>query len=271
MPCPPLSPVENVTDGLFFVAFLASTKSETAHVSCVYRCIFFLAVVYFARVIAAMAPRAGYCVAHIAFPDGRTSARKFALSLSPEIAPSRRHSSLLRWRQRIARWRAGLQRRPWLLPAASFAAGWIGFALVQRGFELAPGGVIAGRGRLYRDSRADGRGPVRRFRVASWRPDGADRCFDPGRRQNRLAHVFAQKSFSPGSPGPLGGQRAHAAGAIAAAHALRCGIIGRGIKNGARMRAVERWRTAQLSRAAMFFTEFKRLMSMVLLSMPSLR
>jgi hypothetical protein len=37
----------------------------------------------------------------------------------------------------IHRLRATLQRFPWLLPAASFAAGWIGFLLVQRGETLA--------------------------------------------------------------------------------------------------------------------------------------
>ncbi len=42
-----------------------------------------------------------------------------------------------RWRRALAAAQRLLQRLPWLLPLASFAAGWIGFALVQRGDELA--------------------------------------------------------------------------------------------------------------------------------------
>lgn len=41
------------------------------------------------------------------------------------------------WRRRIAAASALLGRLPWLLPALSFGAGWIGFALVERGVELA--------------------------------------------------------------------------------------------------------------------------------------
>ena len=43
------------------------------------------------------------------------------------------------WRQRIAALQALLDRHAWLLPAGSFAFGWIGFVLVQRGVELARG------------------------------------------------------------------------------------------------------------------------------------
>jgi len=42
-----------------------------------------------------------------------------------------------RWRQRIAALQALLEKHAWLLPAGSFAFGWIGFVLVQRGVELA--------------------------------------------------------------------------------------------------------------------------------------
>lgn len=59
------------------------------------------------------------------------------MSLSTEVSPFSRRTGLLRWRQRLERWREWLQRWPWLLPALSFAAGWISFALVQRGHELA--------------------------------------------------------------------------------------------------------------------------------------
>lgn len=42
-----------------------------------------------------------------------------------------------RWRRALAGAQKLLQRAPWLLPLASFSAGWIGFALVQRGADLA--------------------------------------------------------------------------------------------------------------------------------------
>jgi len=42
-----------------------------------------------------------------------------------------------RWRRALASAQKLLQRAPWLLPLASFSAGWIGFALVQRGADLA--------------------------------------------------------------------------------------------------------------------------------------
>lgn len=41
------------------------------------------------------------------------------------------------WRLALAAAQKLLQRAPWLLPLASFSAGWIGFAMVQRGADLA--------------------------------------------------------------------------------------------------------------------------------------
>jgi len=70
-------------------------------------------------------------------PDFVNQPGKVVLSVSPEAVPVSRRLLLLRWRQRIERLREYLRRWPWLLPAISFAAGWIGFALVQRGYGLA--------------------------------------------------------------------------------------------------------------------------------------
>ena len=41
------------------------------------------------------------------------------------------------WQERLTRLEALLHRFPWLLPAISFAGGWLGFIMVQRGANAA--------------------------------------------------------------------------------------------------------------------------------------
>lgn len=57
-------------------------------------------------------------------------------SATPVTATAATSTTVIR-QGRAGRLQAIARRLPWLLPAASFAAGWIGFVLVQRGAELA--------------------------------------------------------------------------------------------------------------------------------------